>query len=1249
MTTTTTYLKRNAAKVVWAPGMRDRVSNIATAHTVVMVHLYAFLRYFLTHELSRVYVVPEAGETPYPLAINLPSLLTGSGISKLYQQLCRLYELDETDESGNPRNSARGGVSGVLRSYLVQFKEFTPFRGVVLNCPSNIAAGAATRVATEYTNTVRRNLSPLLHRLIRHCLDIKGRTADRKRELLGLASTAGPLQESIAMAIERASCAADTAAVRQSAAAIQGVFTKAGERVPRDLCLGNMSVNEGSIDMAIRDEIIKPAKALYSLVCHGVFDLAAAKVHRNKDALRLTAYEENIHVTVIAPILGTYGSGYSFNKSVYYDAMTNPHNHFAALFVTARKLELLGAKLVRQGIKMPMVPQIMPMGSFQTKHVDFTRAVIHHCLLNKNEQLVLKKYQAAADAQAAATATADGPEAEATAAAAATATADALTTAHEKGLAHGWLKKPGDSNPELLTLSMVLNPATIGREHRPKTDQHFFGCFSSDGVVICPQYMTSTSRNRATYKGKLQPQPASKDDNNDLAACAAAANEAFNRSVDTFASCGDMDMDIDSGNKEVTGMNKNAHQWSATTAAAIDNVVATRSAVRVASTIAKPCKLFIDSTIVAIDPLPAGSTPANMNGGLVYMLPVSATVPAYAIPNFNTGDGHTSADVLEKLNNIWAAFKTTTASANITPANMNVSLFNMFPVSANFPAGGIPDFNTGETPTTAAVAETPNNMCAAAKTAAASAGSNPATKGRDGIDYVDQTKCDLLNEYKKANGIITVDPGRRDIIYAVNLAGKSMRYTSCEHERTVKVAKHKRIRQTVLAQHREVSAALNELSQHNFRTLDVGTFDSALRCWGKRVIPLIKYHGHAGPRTRNDRNRPTTNNSAGSGGVMAGDTVDGAAANTIGNAADSAADGAADDAADDAAGDAAGDAVGSGGGDNGGDSDSDSEVPLISLLNRASGSVADQATGTAPAVVIPPAELAEMLAADCSAWGEPLHMKLRLNSFINRQKADMYLDRKIMAMLGNGTEKPLVIFGDWSTGNAKNHDPLRRGQALCQALINRNYPLLLIDEFRTSKLHSLCGKELVYPKVISRPRPPPKNGCSEAKQVKCHGLLACTNEECWKGVQCRKEENAKKRKERVENGERMPVPPTSQQPKRQLNGYNKQWATAWERKNFKRQFRNIKYKLTRRVRTKDVTKCPEGSNLCYVNRDYDAGKSMHTIVQAHAEGEGRPDCYRRPTAISKLPLKRKGRAGAPPKSTPSSADKNAGPNKRRRK
>ncbi|KAJ2714966.1 hypothetical protein H4R19_001458 [Coemansia spiralis] len=453
-----------------------------------MAHLYTFLRYVFVNELSRVYLAPEAGETPDPLAIDLPGLLTGSGISKLYQQLCRLYELDETDEAGNPGESAKGGISGVLCGYLAQFKEFTPFRGVVLHCPANIAKGAATCIATEYGNIVRTNFSPLLHQLIRHCLNVKGRAANRKRDLLGLASTTGPLPAHIQAAIEGASCAADIAAVRQSAAAIRDAFTEAGEDVPSDLCLGNMSAYEKSLDRAIRDEIVKPAKALYLLVSRGVVDLAAAKVRGNKYALCLTAHEANIHATVIAPILRTYGAGYVFKRSVYYDAMACPQNHFAALFITARKLELLGTELARQGVKMPMLPQIMPTGCLQTKEFDFTRRIIRDCLLNKDERLVLKKYKAVADAQAAAAAAADGPEAE-TAAAAVTATAatEALATAREKGLAHDWLKKPGEINPELLTLSMVLDPATISPKHRPKTDQHFYVCFPSDEVDICCQ------------------------------------------------------------------------------------------------------------------------------------------------------------------------------------------------------------------------------------------------------------------------------------------------------------------------------------------------------------------------------------------------------------------------------------------------------------------------------------------------------------------------------------------------------------------------------------------------------------------------------------------------------------------------------------------------------------------------------------------------------------------------------------------
>ncbi|KAJ2701501.1 hypothetical protein H4R19_005406 [Coemansia spiralis] len=93
--------------------------------------------------------------------------------------------------------------------------------------------------------------------------------------------------------------------------------------------------------------------------------------------LQLTAHEENIYATIIMPIQWTYGDSYKFKKSLYYDAMAHPHNNFVALFVTARKLALLG--------------------TLQTKHVEFTRNIICCDILNKDERLVLRKYRAVAN------------------------------------------------------------------------------------------------------------------------------------------------------------------------------------------------------------------------------------------------------------------------------------------------------------------------------------------------------------------------------------------------------------------------------------------------------------------------------------------------------------------------------------------------------------------------------------------------------------------------------------------------------------------------------------------------------------------------------------------------------------------------------------------------------------------------------------------------------------------------------------
>ncbi|KAJ2772305.1 hypothetical protein IWQ56_001441, partial [Coemansia nantahalensis] len=479
-------------------------------------------------------------------------------------------------------------------------------------------------------------------------------------------------------------------------------------------------------------------------------------------------------VTVILPILKTYKSC-SFNKSLYYDAMENPQNHFAALFVTA-------LALTERGIAPP---QIMPMSSCQTKHVSMIKDVITHCLLNRDERIVLDMYKDAATAKEAVT-TAAANAARAilrqpgalqgdisalarTAArtdravvaakeAAARAATVALNAAKENRMAHKWLQEPGSIDAEMLPLSMLLDPGSIGRLCRPDRDLRCWGCFSTDGVAMSVQYSTPNGRGWATRKRNAKKQPDS------------------------------------SGN-------------------------------------------------------------------------VSEAA----------GDEHVET------------------SSNAAPA---------------------------------------------------SADTVPAPRERDGIEFVSKYHQNFLRKYEGNRA--TVDFNCRDAIFSVNTRGDWVRFTSSEYERIVKFKRYQRILERELQKNPEIGEALEALSEHSFLTLDVDKFEEALHVWGQYVLPLIKYYGHAGPRTLNIGKRQPNNSVARSGSAPGRTAVSGAAGSDV------------------------------------------SHAPAPSRIQPTLRNTPGFEFIRPAVKGMTPQDLAFMLAADCDAHGQPLHMKLRLNGYINRQKADVY-------------------------------------------------------------------------------------------------------------------------------------------------------------------------------------------------------------------------------------------------------------------
>ena len=82
----------------------------------------------------------------------------------------------------------------------------------------------------------------------------------------------------------------------------------------------------------------------------------------------------------------------------------------------------------------------------------------------------------------------------------------------------------------------------------------------------------------------------------------------------------------------------------------------------------------------------------------------------------------------------------------------------------------------------------------------------------------------------------------------------------------------------------------------------------------------------------------------------------------------------------------------------------------------------------------------------------PFHRKIRLQRTLNKNKADDMLANKLRSQFG---EDALLMMGDWSAPNQKYHEPIR-GKGLRNALRHRGFDVVLLDEFRTSKVCPSC-------------------------------------------------------------------------------------------------------------------------------------------------------------------------------------------------
>lgn len=84
--------------------------------------------------------------------------------------------------------------------------------------------------------------------------------------------------------------------------------------------------------------------------------------------------------------------------------------------------------------------------------------------------------------------------------------------------------------------------------------------------------------------------------------------------------------------------------------------------------------------------------------------------------------------------------------------------------------------------------------------------------------------------------------------------------------------------------------------------------------------------------------------------------------------------------------------------------------------------------------------------------------------------------------------KTLICFGDWSKGNTPRYQVSTKGKSLRKLFTDAGFALVLVDEFRTSKMSYLLenkkSQEMEKFKAINSPRPKRKNN-----HQLCHGLL----------------------------------------------------------------------------------------------------------------------------------------------------------------
>ncbi|KAJ2201495.1 Protein phosphatase PP2A regulatory subunit B [Coemansia sp. RSA 522] len=104
--------------------------------------------------------------------------------------------------------------------------------------------------------------------------------------------------------------------------------------------------------------------------------------------------------------------------------------------------------------------------------------------------------------------------------------------------------------------------------------------------------------------------------------------------------------------------------------------------------------------------------------------------------------------------------------------------------------------------------------------------------------------------------------------------------------------------------------------------------------------------------------------------------------------------------------------------------------------------------------------------------GVPLHRKLRLSAYINRQQADQLLVNRLRAKFKpmESDPEPIFIMGNWGAPMTRFHEPIR-GKGWRRLLKRAGFEVYLIDEHRTSSLCPNCEEHITTFLDVPNPRP----------------------------------------------------------------------------------------------------------------------------------------------------------------------------------